>query len=87
MAQCLKIKSIGWQQERDEGVGQQVVMKNGALYCHPMAKIIYIEANYPNGYTRMFRISTNQITEDSTDIQVDGDNITIYFETAGEQDF
>ena len=59
-------------------------MKNAFLYCHPMANVVYIEANFPTGNTRMLRIATNQIEEAATDIQLDGKNLSICMETLGK---
>ena len=59
-------------------------MKNAYLYCHPMASVIYIEANFPAGNTRMLRVPTNQIEEAGTDIQLDGNNLSICMETLGK---
>ena len=49
-----------------------------------MASIIYIEANFPAGNTRLLRVPTNQIDEAETDIQLDGNNLSIYMETLGK---
>ena len=81
MGQCIKIKSFRWQQSES---CQNVNMKNSYLYCHPMASVIYIEANFPAGNTRMLRTPTNQIEEAGTDIQLDGNNLSICMETLGK---
>ena len=49
-----------------------------------MASVIYIEANFPAGNTRMLRTPTNQIEEAGTDIQLDGNNLSICMKTFGE---
>ena len=59
-------------------------MKKAYLYCHPMASVIYIEANFPAGNTRLLRVPTNQIEGAATDIQLDGNNLTICMETFGK---
>ena len=59
-------------------------MKNAFLYCHPMANVVYIEANFPTGKTRMLRIASNQIEEAATDIKLDGKNLSICMETLGK---
>merc|ERR1712168_1090504 len=61
--------------------------KNAYLYCHPMASLIYIEANFPDGNTRLLRVPTNQIEEAATDIKLDGNNLTICMETFENQRF
>ena len=81
VGQCIKIKSFRWQQSES---CQNVYMKNAYLYCHPMASIIYIEANFPAGNTRLLRVPTNQIDEAETDVQLDGNNLSIYMETLGK---
>ena len=81
VGQCIKIKSFRWQQSES---CQNVNMKNAYLYCHPMASVIYIEANFPAGNTRMLRTPTNQIEEAGTDIQLDGNNLSICMETFGK---
>ena len=81
VGQCIKIKSFRWQQSES---CQNVSMKKANLYCHPMASIIYIEANFPAGNTRLLRVPTNQIDEADTDVQLDGINLSIYMETLGK---
>ena len=81
VGQCIKIKSFRWQQSES---CQNVSMKKANLYCHPMASIIYIEANFPAGNTRLLRVPTNQIDEAETDIQLDGNNLSICMETLGK---
>ena len=81
VGQCIKIKSFRWQQSDS---CQNLLMKKANLYCHPMASIIYIEANFPACYTRLLRVPTNQIDEAETDIQLDGNNLSICMETLGE---
>ena len=81
VGQCIKIKSFRWQQSES---CQNVNMKNAYLYCHPVASVIYIEANFPAGNTRILRVPTNQIEEAGTDIQLDGNNLSICMETLGK---
>ena len=49
-----------------------------------MASVIYIEANFPAGNTLMLRIPTNQIEAAGTDIELDGNNLSICMETLGK---
>ena len=49
-----------------------------------MANVVYIEANFPTGKTRMLRIASNQIEEAATDIQLDGKNLSICMKTLGK---
>ena len=81
VAQCIKVKSFRWQKSQDR---YHINMKNAFLYCHPMAGVIYIEANFPAGNTRLLRLVTNQIVQARTDIQLDGNNLSLCMETCGK---
>ena len=81
VAQCIKVKSFRWQKSQDR---YHINMKNAFIYCHPMAGVIYIEANFPAGNTRLLRLVTNQVQLAKTDIQLDGNNLSISMETCGK---
>ena len=81
VAQCIKVKSFRWQKSQDR---YHINMKNAFLYCHPMAGVIYIEANFPAGNTRLLRLVTNQIKQARTDIQLDGNDLSLCMETCGK---
>ena len=49
-----------------------------------MAGVVYIEANFPAGNTRLLRLVTNQVQLAKTDIQLDGNNLSISMETCGK---
>ena len=78
VAQCIKVKSFRWQKPEDS---HHLYMKNAFVYCHPMAGVIYIEANFPARNTRLLRLVTNQIQQARTHIQLDGNKLSICMET------